>query len=56
MDPLNKAIGALEIAQRAIDRVPTWPWSGETMRWLVGALLFPIVLFVAQYVLTRVLP
>jgi len=55
MDPLNKAMGALEIAQRSIARVPVWPWSTETFRWVVGALMFPITLFVAQLVLARLL-
>jgi hypothetical protein len=56
IDHPNRALSALEIAQRAVDRVPVWPWSVETVRWLVGALLFPIVLYVAQYVLKNVLP
>jgi hypothetical protein len=56
MDPINKAIGAIDVAQKAVDRVPTWPWSTETFRWVVGALMFPIVIFVSQAILRRVLP
>jgi hypothetical protein len=55
MDPINKAIGAVDVAQKAIDRIPTWPWSIETFRWVVGALMFPVVIFVTQAVLGRVL-
>jgi hypothetical protein len=55
MDPLNKGIGAIEAAQRAIERVPTWPWTPETFRWVVGAVMFPILLFVFQAVLGRLL-
>lgn len=56
MDPLNKQIGAIETAQRSVGRVPTWPWEPELLRWVVGALLFPVLLFVLQYVVGRLLP
>ena len=56
MDPLNKQIGAIEAAQRSVGRVATWPWEPELLRWVVGALLFPILLFVLQYVVGRLLP
>ena len=36
-------------------RVSTWPWQQETLRWVIGALMFPIVLFVAQFVIGRLL-
>lgn len=55
MDALNKAVAALDIEARALDRVSTWPWQQETLRWVIGALMFPIVLFVAQFVIGRLL-
>ena len=55
MDALNKAIGALEIELRAIDRTPTWPWQPETLRWIIGALMFPVILFVLQFLIGRML-
>lgn len=55
MDPINKAVGAAEIELRGLRAIPTWPWLPETFRWVVGALMFPIVLFVAQYLLSQML-
>ena len=48
MDPLQKQMSALEIDQRIVEAIPTWPWQPETLRWVLGALMFPIVLFVLQ--------
>jgi len=53
MDPLNKAIASLEIEERRIERAPTWPWEPETLRWVVGALMFPVVLFLLQLLIQR---
>jgi hypothetical protein len=55
MDEMNKAIASLEIEQRAIGRIPTWPWQPETVRWLVTALVLPLVLWIIQYILQLVL-
>jgi hypothetical protein len=55
MDPLNKAVGALDVELTRLARIPTWPWQPETLRWIVGALMFPIVLFVAQALLSRLI-
>ena len=51
MDPLQKQMSALEIDQRIVGAIPTWPWQPETLRWVLGALMFPIVLFVLQQLL-----
>jgi hypothetical protein len=53
MDPLNKAIASLEIEARLLERVPTWPWEAETLRWVAGALMFPIVLYLIQLLIAR---
>ena len=55
MDPLNKAIAAAEVELRGLRAIPTWPWLPDTFRWVVGALMFPIVLFLAQALLSRLI-
>lgn len=52
MDGLNKGISAVEVELRTLAAVPTWPWSTDTFRWVVGALMFPIVLFLVQLAIT----
>jgi hypothetical protein len=56
MDPLNKAIASLDIELRAVERIPTWPWQPETVRWVASALMFPVVVFLAQLAIGRLLP
>jgi hypothetical protein len=55
MDDLYKAIAGLEIQQNALNRIPTWPWQPETVRWLVTALVLPLGLWIIQFVLQRIL-
>lgn len=55
MDPMNKALSSLELELRVIRAIPTWPWQPETLRWIITALMFPIIVFVAQFVLQRLL-
>jgi hypothetical protein len=55
IDEINKAFAGLEMEQRAISRIPTWPWQPETVRWLVTALVLPLALWIIQYVLQLVL-
>ena len=51
MMDLNMAIASLEIEQKALSRIPTWPWQPETVRLLATALLLPLVLLLAQVIL-----
>jgi len=51
MDDLNKTMASLEIERAALMRIPTWPWAPETLRTVVAALLFPIVVWVTQQIL-----
>jgi hypothetical protein len=53
MDPLQKALAGLEVEQRTIDAQPTWPWQPETLRWVVGAVMFPVLLYALQLVIAR---
>ena len=55
MDNLNKVMASLEIEQAALKRISTWPWQPETPRWLVAALLFPLLLWLLQRLLQRAL-
>lgn len=43
-------LAALELEQRLLEKIPTWPWAPETIRLLISALLFPLVLFAIQYI------
>jgi hypothetical protein len=53
MDDLNKAITSLEAERSLLGRIPTWPWQPETLRTVIGALLLPLVLWLAQAILGR---
>lgn len=55
MDDLNKAMASLEIEQTALRRVPTWPWQPDTVRWVAAAFMFPLILWLIQSVLERLL-
>ena len=54
MDAHYKAVAAVEIELRTLSAIPTWPWLPDTFRWVVGALMFPLVLFVIQFVITQI--
>jgi hypothetical protein len=53
MPELNNATEALVRVRDVLDKVPTWPWQPETLRWLGTALLLPIVVWVITRVLER---
>jgi hypothetical protein len=55
MDNLNKTLASLELEHAAVKRISTWPWQPETPRWLVAALLFPLLLWLLQRLIQRVL-
>jgi hypothetical protein len=51
----NTALATLESERALLNRIPTWPWQPETVRMLFTALALPLGLWIAQYVLQRVL-
>ncbi len=53
MGDLNRAIASLEVEQKLLGKVPTWPWRPEAVRLLVTALLIPFLLWIGQYLLQR---
>lgn len=48
---LSMAIGSLEQEIKRIEKMPTWPWEPETFRWLLTAMVLPLLVWVAQYFL-----
>jgi hypothetical protein len=55
IDDLQKVIASLENERSILYDIPTWPWRPETLRLLITALLLPLVMWVTQLVLRRVL-
>jgi hypothetical protein len=55
VDDLIKAISILETERDTLNGISTWPWQPETLRFLVSALLLPLLLWVIQYVVQLVL-
>jgi hypothetical protein len=55
IENLVKGMEGLEINHKAVSRISTWPWAPETPRGLVAALLFPLIVFVGQWLLRRIL-
>ncbi len=55
MDNLNKTISSLELEHTVLDRISTWPWKPETLRGVAAALFFPVIVWLTQWVLQRLL-
>ena len=55
IDEVHKAITALEIETTRLLKVPTWPWRPGTFRGLLAAVFLPLLLWVVQFVLQRLL-
>lgn len=55
MDNLNKVLTSLELERTLLERISTWPWQPGTIRAVVAALLFPVVVWLLQWVLERIL-
>jgi hypothetical protein len=47
-DRLNATQAALECGRSAIERIPTWPWRPETLRSVTAALILPVVIWLVQ--------
>jgi hypothetical protein len=54
-EDLAKLIAVLEKERDVLKGISTWPWQPETLRFLVTALLVPLLVWVIQYVLQLVL-
>ena len=55
VDPLHKALEALQAENVELGKVPTWPWAPGTLRNLMGAVLLPMLLWLIQYGLQKLL-
>lgn len=54
MDEMNHALASLEIERKLVEGTSTWPWSPETFRAIVIALVLPTALWLLQRILERV--
>lgn len=55
MDNLNKTLVSLELEHASLSRISTWPWQPETLRGVMAALFFPVMVWLTQWVLQRML-
>jgi hypothetical protein len=55
-DGLQKLLAAHQAQRELLAHLPTWPWTGTTLRGFASALLLPVVLFLIQRLLAEVLP
>jgi hypothetical protein len=55
MDNLHKTLASLELEYTTLDRISTWPWRPETLRAVAAALLFPVIVWLTQWILQRIL-
>jgi hypothetical protein len=53
--PLKDLSETLEMQQRVVEKIPTWPWQPETLNVVITALVLPIVLFIIQFVIQKLL-
>jgi hypothetical protein len=52
---LRTAMSCLEVEHDTLARIPTWPWQPGTLRGLFAAVLFPLMVWIIQWILQRVL-
>jgi hypothetical protein len=55
MDNLNKTLASLELEHATLERISTWPWKPETAQVVAAALLFPVIVWLMQWVLQKML-
>ena len=54
-EKLHGVISSLDIQQRRINDIPTWPWKTETARIVLTAIALPLVLMIIQYFVLQAL-
>lgn len=55
IEKLIKGMDGLELDHKFLSRISTWPWAPDTPRWLVAALLFPLIVWLSQWLMQRLL-
>lgn len=53
LESLNWTIAGLEIQQKRIGAIPTWPWKPETARFTLTAIALPLILRVLQFLVEQ---
>ncbi|HET9494689.1 MAG TPA: hypothetical protein VFR15_10700 [Chloroflexia bacterium] len=54
MPKLESAISSLVAERGVLEKIRTWPWEPETARWVLTAVLLPLVLWFVQRLLERI--
>jgi hypothetical protein len=55
IDVWHKALAALDLERRHLDRLATWPWSPSAFRNLAVTLVTPLLIWIVQYWLQRLM-
>lgn len=55
IDPINTAMSALQTQLDFMHKIPTWPWRAGLLTGFLSAMVLPIVLFVLQLIVGRLL-
>ena len=53
MGNINTAFNLLDSEIRNIKKTATWPWQPETLRWLLTAIILPLLMWIVQQYLVR---
>lgn len=52
---LKDSLASITLVHQEINKVSTWPWQTNTLRQITGAITLPIVIWLIQFVLARIL-
>jgi hypothetical protein len=52
---LESAMNALSAEREILNRIPTWPWRAGTLTGFLSAIVLPIVLFVVQLIIAKLM-
>lgn len=52
---LKDILSSVTLAHQEILKVSTWPWQAKTIRQITGAIMLPIVIWIIQFFLSRLL-
>jgi hypothetical protein len=53
IDRLNGIIASLEVQQRKVSAIPTWPWGLQTARVAFSAIAGPLTVMILQLIIQR---
>lgn len=55
VDDLHGALSTLRDTQEMIKGIPTWPWQPDTLRNVLAPLIFPVIVFLIQLLVERLI-